>query len=232
MTTFFSTELTMRLLNHCLVDKRFEGRNTEKIGRFLKQVSDYGWFTENIDTITNKEINILIGYMYSNQIDEVDKYYLNHFKKNFKRLKDIIIEKNLRRKGILQEAFDSFEQKRYNSAIVLLLTQIDGICYDYYGEKFFLNDARNNYKPKVLPIIQNDLLEQHHFALNCIEQKSPINIHESKLDSFKVKLNRHEIIHGIDVDYGSEQNAFKILSMLAYLTKTIELGLSIKLQSK
>jgi len=213
----------MKLLNASFIDAKFAGRNTEKIGRFVKQISEYGWFTENIDSITNKEINTLIGLLYSKQIDKVDKYYFEYFKKNFKRLGDNVIEKHIKRKAILKEAFDAIEDKRFYSAIVLLLTQIDGICYDLYGEKFFLNDSRNGYKPKVLPMFKNGLFEQHHFALNCIEKKSPVNIHQSKLDSFEVRINRHEILHGVDINYGNEMNAYKIFSLLTYLIKISEL---------
>ncbi|MGQ1888813.1 hypothetical protein ACT29H_00045 [Thermophagus sp. OGC60D27] len=193
-----------------------------RLNVFLKKMADCGWFVPNFDTISGKEINVLISYLYSNQIDEIDKYFIKYFKENYERLKDIIIEKYINRKVILIEAFESFEAQRFYSAIVLFLTQIDGICYDYFGEKFFLNDPKNNYKPKVFPKIRKTLLEQHHFTLGSIEQKTPINMHQSELNRWVVYLNRHEIIHGIDIDFGNELNAYKILSMIAYLTKIIE----------
>jgi hypothetical protein len=223
MNNLFSKEETMKLLNYCMVDKRFESRNKSKIERFLKKLSEFGWFIENFDTISNKEISKIFDLLYSNQIENINMYLINYLKENFEPIKQRIICKNPKRIEILNEAFKNIQDKRFFSAIVLLITQIDGICEDHYGEKFFLNDSKNNYSPKVFKKLQFEMLEQHHFLTNCIEGKSPINIHQAELGKFTIKLNRHEIIHGVDVNYGNELNAFKIFSMIAYLNKTLEL---------
>lgn len=221
----FSRETSLKMFDSIFEDERFKGRNKEKISRFIYKMAELGWFTEHFTEISNKTIDNLFGLLYSNQFDKIDDYYLAHFENKFTLIQKELIERYPNREPILKEAFSNTLNKNYSSSIVLLLTQIDGICNDNYGVNFFITDKKNNYKPKVEPKINENLLGQHKFALSPISKKTPINIHQSGTDNFPIELNRHNIIHGLDTTYGSKLNNYKVLSTLSYLDKLIQLNL-------
>lgn len=55
------------------------------------------------------------------------------------------------------------------------------------------------------------------FLIGPIYKKGVLNAWEKELDEFPIRLNRHEIVHGVDVNYGTEVNSLKTLSLLAYV---------------
>ncbi len=55
------------------------------------------------------------------------------------------------------------------------------------------------------------------FLLSPVKNKGVVNGCEQELYKSPVKLNRHAIIHGKDVNYGNEINSLKLISMLSYI---------------
>jgi len=61
-----------------------------------------------------------------------------------------------------------------------------------------------------------------NLLLTPIKEQNPIMAREEDLNKFPVKLNRHRILHGIDIDYGSEKNSFRCLSFVKYLSDLLQ----------
>ena len=57
--------------------------------------------------------------------------------------------------------------------------------------------------------------------LEAIISDSPINIYEEKIEILPIKFNRHEIMHGIDVKYGTEKNFWKTFSLLFFVSELL-----------
>jgi len=49
----------------------------------------------------------------------------------------------------------------------------------------------------------------------------PLNVREKNITDFKIRFNRHEIMHGIAVDYGIEENFWKAVSLLYFMAELI-----------
>lgn len=41
---------------------------------------------------------------------------------------------------------------------------------------------------------------------------------DDEMKNYLLKLNRHQILHGVDVKYGNKINFFKSLSLLVYIS--------------
>lgn len=80
---------------------------------------------------------------------------------------------------------------------------------------------RNFLKKNNLPEIKTELekknLKDSDFLLSPIQNKGSINAWEKELSKYPVRLNRHEIIHGRDLNYGKEINSLKLISMISYI---------------
>ncbi len=128
------------------------------------------------------------------------------------------------RKVLFESAFEVHRHANYNASIPLLLAQADGICKHCLGEKMFSKGGDGYPRTKVqiegksIPI--GSLLEAIVLPLM---KGSPLMLSEKDLNKKRANdprysiLNRHEIMHGLDLDYGNEKNSLRAISLLSYL---------------
>ena len=126
------------------------------------------------------------------------------------------------REALLREGFDNHRTGKYASAITLLLTQADGICFDILQEIFFKTKKQSDgsYLPAVkdkIDALGVDALAE--ITLHPILTKAGINASDMQIvnGEFPNSPHRHPILHGRDNAYPSEINSLKIISFLGYL---------------
>jgi hypothetical protein len=108
----------------------------------------------------------------------------------------------------------------------VFLAQADGISEELFGEQFFTYRSWSE-KLKAHQVLQNGQLTDYgRFLLHPLVQKGKIREHTQELLSQNDYLNRHAILHGMDLNYATEKNALKSISLLAYflLVQTIYPG--------
>ncbi len=213
--------IVKRILRSHEYQEKYNGRNLVKLERTIFQFARFGWLIDNYEKISSEEINWLVGLLYSNQQKEIDQYFFEYYKKHQSDIQNRILSNNPLKHDIINEAFKCLELGLYFASISLLLTLIDGICHDRLDKKFFINDRKNGFKPQVENELSLGNFNDYNFLLGPIKNKTPINVHENNINSFPIILNRHQIIHGIDYNYGTLKNSLKILSYVSYLDKII-----------
>jgi hypothetical protein len=92
-----------------------------------------------------------------------------------------------------------------------------GICFDFTKKKFFIKN-RKTYLPEVTQELEKSSGSFAELYLSPIKNQTPIMAREEDLEKFPCRLNRHEIMHGINVTYGSRLNCLKVLSLLKYVS--------------
>ena len=147
-----------------------------------------------------------------------------------------IIQLNPNRTAIIKEAFENHRQERYCSAITLLLTQVDGICCDEFEKLFFYNDrdARKNsiYKPEVEVELRKRADSLTELYLEVLKTSTGINDLSKNVCKYPVRLNRHEILHGMDYEYGTKLNSLKIISFISFINDIVRYGSDRKRSSR
>jgi len=195
----------------------------EKTPDGLRELAKYGWY---IDYSHLPKTSIELGEKLKNgKVDEVDQFLINYYENELKNIETRLINKNNHRKEIFEEGFQNHRNKNYSSSITLLLTQADGLCYDKSKKLFFKNNSKltrkKNYKPEIEEILANDSVILLKEFLAPMNEPTAINEHSSNLKKFPVRLNRHEILHGIDSNYGTKINSLKIISFLSYINDVL-----------
>lgn len=152
----------------------------------------------------------------------MDEFLINYYENELENIQNKLIKNNLKRKNIINEGIENHKNGNYYSSITLLLTQVDGLCYDKTNKMFFKNNFKlareKKYKPEIEEVLANeDTGTFFKEFLAPMNEPSAINEHSSNLDKFPIRLNRHEILHGIDYEYGSKVNSLKIISFLSYI---------------
>lgn len=179
----------------------------------LKQLSSVGWYMSM--SMTPGEINGLAKVVEENNFSNVDTYLVDHYRKNYKIFKERILNCAPKRNKILLSAFNAHERKDYFASIPLFLSQADGICYDNTKKRPY---KRRNKKPETAELVEG-YTEDSIFKLIIypLAVQGLINANEDERNSFVGTLNRHEILHGIALDYGNEIDGYKAISWINYI---------------
>jgi len=187
-------------------------------------LSKYGWYFD-IEEAPRKVIEL--GELLTNgNVEEVDEYLSKHYTNNLKSIEEKLITNYPYRKKIIIEAFKNHNNKLYFSSITMMLTQIDGICYDKTTKLFFKNNpnlrGKNLYRPDVEEELKKQIPEILQVFISSLNRPTAINDNIKNIDKFPIRLNRHEIIHGIDTEFGNELNSLKIISLINYINDLIQ----------
>jgi hypothetical protein len=179
----------------------------------LDQLAANGWYLDiaYISIADIQKYNGLILDQFSNSVDE---QLIEYCEKNIDHLKARIKTYYPERANIVNKALDAHAREEYELSIPVLLTQVDGICYQKLGNEFFRHFK--TLSKEVKSKLSNDK------ALLCFLEplldKSAINDCEFNMQKYINPLNRHEILHGKKTDYANRKNSFKAISLLLYMT--------------
>lgn len=181
----------------------------EHYQKAVEILADHGWYVSN---------TMLVGDIFSGALKAIrkDKKAVDYQMVKFYRAEIKSIVKNIsslypERKLIFKEGKICHDRKNYHASTLLFLSQCDGICD---GSMFSIKNSKQALK-KFLPTKQpylNDPLTK----VRGIDSK----IDEAHL--FNSDLNRHKVIHGKDVNFGTEINSYKALSLLNYVCEIIQ----------
>jgi hypothetical protein len=89
------------------------------------------------------------------------------------------------------------------------------LLVEYYNEK------NNKYLPEVTSELEKSAETFLDLYLSPLQNQTPIMVREQDVSKFPCHLNRHEILHGISTDYGTEINSLKVISLLKYISDLI-----------
>lgn len=188
----------------------------EKTPEHFLLIAQHGWFID-----LESELNFpseVANYIQKGEINTAKKLLVNYYKKKLDRIFEKLIKRHHNRKEILEEIRTSFRTGNHSVLIPTVLTQIDGICFDFTKRKFFIKDKNNNYLPQVTSELEKSSGTFLDLFLTPLQNQTPIMAREKDISNFPCHLNRHEILHGINFDYGTEINSLKVISLLKYIS--------------
>jgi len=155
------------------------------------------------------------------------------------------------RQNILQDAFEAHSQRKYTLSIPVLLAQADGIFFeliykpevfpDHKGHRqvslYGYTDAKQPKSGKAvdellksitqglgqLPISSMVRLSIELLRIpSAFSNSTTLDSHTQKLH-WKGPINRHAILHGIDVKYPTEENSLRAIMLISYLADLKEI---------
>jgi hypothetical protein len=189
----------------------------DKIPRSLINLTEIGWYVSL--NMTAGEINGLAEFVRENNSKSVDKYLMNHFKENYISIKKELINTYSERRKVLNSAFNAHERKDYYASIPLFLSQADGICFNITGHELF---RRKNKKPITAEMIKE--FKEGTFAYIFLQPLTIQGLIRESIDErvdIKGSINRHSILHGLNLDYGNEINSYKAISLINYVSEIL-----------
>jgi hypothetical protein len=186
----------------------------EKTPEYFLLIAQYGWFID-----LDSELNFASKIAHRIQNDEIEKaneLLVEYYKTNIDEIFKSLIKRHPNRKEIFEEILYSFKNNNHFTLIPTVLTQVDGICFDFTKKKFFIKD--NKYLPQVTSELEKVAGKFLVLYLSPLQNQTPIMVREQDIHKFNCHLNRHEILHGINTNYGIEINSLKVISLLKYIS--------------
>lgn len=202
-----------------LISKQFK-MSMELLPENLKTMANNGWFVSM--HMTPCEINYVGSLIQKGHYRKADKYMVEMVTNNLDLFKRDIFERHPNRAKILKIAFLNHKKRDYVSSIPIFLYQTDGIWYDSYKQRIYRSC-------KGQPVIGDEIrkLDQESFQAILIQpllKQTLITASENRKNEFRGNLNRHEVLHGVSLDYASRINSCKVISWIVYISELTEIG--------
>ena len=119
-----------------------------------------------------------------------------------------------RRAHILRDAFEAHREGKYNLSVPVLLAQADGMWADRFAGSVFMVAGRAS---GVANCIQQSHARFFEPLIGLFGEPIPLWKSEKDRGPGFAELNRHQVLHGAVVDYGTERNSLKVISFLSFL---------------
>jgi hypothetical protein len=154
----------------------------------------------------------------NNKIDAANKLMEDYYRTNLDIITGRLIGRHPDRKQIINQIKRAFDSECHSVLIPTVLTQIDGICFDFTKRKFFIKEKKNKYLPQVTAELEKSAGSFLSLYLLPLQNQTPIMVREEDINKFPCHLNRHQIMHGVNTDYGTETNSLKVISLFKYVS--------------
>jgi hypothetical protein len=176
-----------------------------------------GWFCD-IGETEEEYLTFMKKVFFYHDISELSdafkEYHYSHLDLIEQRLLRMYPERN----RFITEAFDAHRTGKYLFSIPIFLSLADGITYLKTGEACLFSSSDKQPKIKQTQFMKNLIDESLllEAMLSAVTNFSAINKPE-RIDDNRFFLNRHTILHGKNLDYDTEMNSLKVISLLNYL---------------
>jgi hypothetical protein len=193
-----------------------------RIQAALISLAQNGWYLD--PSIALPELWLIEEVLLKGDSDKVDEILTIHFESQLDEIETLLIKALPARARILRAAFGAHRRGEFELSVPVFLAQSDGVCLDLTGYHFFMRD-RATQKPKssvyVAAQIGNEIASAILSPLTCV---LPINatarerakiLEDKGLTDWR-ELNRHIVLHGEALDYGTQVNSLKAISLINY----------------
>ncbi|CAM3008554.1 hypothetical protein [Legionella worsleiensis] len=159
------------------------------------------------------------------QEKELENFFIDHITSLSKTYQEEILLTWPHRKKIIESAFKAHQESIYELSVPVFLSQSDGICEEIFGSYLF-----TDHNGKLYDVVENKINEvpnksnlrksfvQLLIIKNEMRTKTSDRDINKIIDPFYCPVNRHGVLHGLDVDYGNRANSLRCISLLSFLT--------------
>lgn len=188
-----------------------------KMQESILLLAKHGWYLDM--EMPMPGIYALLEALVEGEQSEIEEALCEYFQDRLARIEESIVKRFPHRAHLVRAAFDAHRREEYVLSIPVLLAQTDGICKEVTDQHLFR--SRNN-KPRTAKYVERWAANKFRKALlSPLAQKTPINASEEERVKGSDALNRHTVLHGEDVNYGSKKNSLKAISLLNYIVHVV-----------
>jgi hypothetical protein len=196
--------------------------NFEQINKEYKlfsiMLADEGWYMDY--DLAVKTLSGLYLHQVVNNSKVLDEYMINFYKKKLSSIVSFFKNQYLARFPILEKSFKAHRKGYYELSIPVFLTQVEGLFFDLTQKEIFSKGRgkkKDNTAKEWLNSKENNDLDFRIAILEPLKENDNLSANFTEADNFPNALNRNKILHGRDLNYYSELNSYKAISLLLYI---------------
>lgn len=178
----------------------------------LATLAEYGWYLD--PELPVGAAAELARALREEEPDRVSEELAHHFQGRVDEIEATLAASFPSRENVLSDAFEAHREGKFNLSIPVFIAQADGMCHERLDFLLFIGKEREKGIEEIVKSSDSDMRSQLVGLFGA-----PIPLLSSKKDrgtGFS-ELNRHLVLHGESVSYGTQQNSLKVISFLSYL---------------
>jgi hypothetical protein len=189
-----------------------------KIQEALLLLAQHGWYLDfNMPLSSLWEIKTAIS---SGEIEEVEEALVEYFGNQLEEIEKAINAQFPHRSHIIGSAIEAHRNGEYYLSIPALLAQTDGICKEVVGQYLFMKKDK---KPRTAIYVEQVAADTYRAALlSPLAASTPISASEHERDDCLNLFNRHMVLHGESLNYGTKGNSLKAISLINYVSQALK----------
>ena len=142
-------------------------------------------------------------------------------------IRDRLLESFPSRSTVLEQAFEAHDRSHYGVSIPAMLAQADGIHFDILDQHLFTKNNRRRLKRRLSERLESS--QRFDFSSvvfvflrplvrhSALEENTQSRDSQPRTNESADPLNRHGVLHGIDLTYATELNGLKTVALLDFL---------------
>lgn len=155
----------------------------------------------------------------SENVDEAQTSLVEYFRGRVADIAGTLKTAFPRRARIIEKAFAAHARGEYELCIPVFLAQADGICQDLIEFPLFTKRGK---KPAPAAFVEAIAADTFRSAMmHPLTCALPVSFTAGERGANFDGLNRHQVLHGESVDYGTEINSLKAISLLNYVFQVL-----------
>lgn len=179
----------------------------------LLLLGQHGWFLDPKMPVTGLwELKVALS---EGNVSDAESALVDCFSGRLEEIEAEISIKFPHRAHIIHSAFDAHRAGEYALSIPVLFAQTDGICKDSVDQYLFLKDKKKSGTAIYVDKITSDTYLAA--LLSPLAVTLPISASANERKEGFASLNRHTVLHGESLDYDTEVNSFKAISLINYV---------------
>jgi hypothetical protein len=184
----------------------------------LLVMGKHGWYLD-MEMESSKPIRFKEG-VESDLLLDAEADMVEHFEWRLDAIREELIHLYPKRSSILNAAFDAHKNESYLLSIPALFAQVDEICFDVLNHHFFMSNDRKKMTEHVMEVASTNLAKAF---LAPFEGGMVVTLSGKDRPRDFNGLNRHMVLHGESVDYGTKENSLKAISLLNYISQSLQM---------
>ncbi len=187
-------------------------------------LADEGWYLDWTGMHINEPVELVEMYSKGNR-EEVEARLIKHYRDRVPAIDAELRELFPSRAHILDQAFAAHRQGNFYLSVPTFLAQADGIYFEFQGKNFFITkEAKGKFSTDTKD--QDDLTKA---LLAPFSNSTSIRKTAKERETDFIYLNRHVVMHGESLDYGTEVKSLQAVALLYYVA--VSLGRVLKRQA-
>jgi hypothetical protein len=202
-------------------------KELEKFPPYIKNavyaLGRHGWYLD-IRGMPIPFVVKIYSMIKNDDIHSAEVLLEEYFERKVNQIEGLTINKFPERSEILKAAFGAHNKGEYILSIPVILAQVDGICFTKLEKYLFIKDHGKPGTAILSDKCKTDSLSNaiHAAILLPLSQPLPINYSVQERNQDFTELNRHMVLHGESLNYGTKTNSLKTISLLNYITQVLE----------